>query len=118
MLRYWRSFIDHLLVRPGLSLIRFFRTTRMPVPFDQPRRRGMIITGFIMFIIVLLSFTHTSFPSQVNLSQVVDAAHSRESLAALGIKKPQDISIVGFVFFGRKSRVEILKCYIEVRPYY
>lgn len=29
--------------------------------------------------------------------------------------KPQGIKIIGFVFFGRKSRVEILRCFLEVR---
>lgn len=29
---------------------------------------------------------------------------------------PQDFPIVGLVFYGRRSRVEILDCYLKVRP--
>jgi hypothetical protein len=28
--------------------------------------------------------------------------------------KPKDVTIVGLVFFGRKNRVEMLRCYLEV----
>jgi hypothetical protein len=28
--------------------------------------------------------------------------------------KPKGVTVIGFVFFGRKSRVEMLRCYIEV----
>lgn len=33
-------------------------------------------------------------------------------LKTLGFSKPQHIKIVGLVFFGRKSRVEILRCFL------
>lgn len=28
--------------------------------------------------------------------------------------KPEGVKIIGFVFFGRRSRVEILRCFLEV----
>jgi phosphoribosyl 1,2-cyclic phosphodiesterase len=28
--------------------------------------------------------------------------------------KPKDVTIIGLVFFGRKNRVEMLRCYLEV----
>ena len=30
------------------------------------------------------------------------------------MKKPSNLTIVGLVFFGRKNRVEMLRCYLEV----
>ena len=30
------------------------------------------------------------------------------------MKKPTNVTVVGLVFFGRKNRVEMLRCYLEV----
>lgn len=42
-----------------------------------------------------------------------DLGHS-EMIQIKEFVKPKDIKIVGLVFYGRKNRVEMLRCYLEV----
>ena len=95
------------------------------------RRRWVVVAA--VFTLILLLFTVSS---QYRSSQPHDLEHrppqppshtaqpaSQASSQPSPVKpvpdpqftKPKDVPIVGFIFFGRRSRVEILRCYIEVR---
>ena len=43
--------------------------------------------------------SHTGFAKELQIKEFV---------------KPEGLKIIGFVFFGRRSRVEILRCFLEV----
>ena len=57
------------------------------------------------------SLSHTAQPAEHVSSQ----PDPPKAVSTPQFTKPKDVPIVGFIFFGRKSRVEILRCYIEVR---
>jgi hypothetical protein len=96
------------------------------------RRRWVIVAAVITVIIFLFSATSQYYPrlphhldhppppqSPDHLSKPIEDAPAPATppkpIASPQFVKPKDIPIVGFIFFGRKSRVEILRCYVEVR---
>jgi hypothetical protein len=91
------------------------------------RRRWFIVAA--VFTLVVLLFTATSHyrplrphdlehssprPSQTS-SPAPAPTNSAKTVPVTQFKKPKDIPIVAMIFFGRKSRVELLRCYLEVR---
>lgn len=75
------------------------------------RRRWVIIAA--LFTVVLLLFTATSHYRP--LTPPPPGYSPQSASHAPQFTKPKDIPIIGLIFFGRKSRVEILRCYVEVR---
>jgi hypothetical protein len=68
------------------------------------------------------SLSFSPLPSQTvnHAAQSQSASHVASAQPATTVSvqelvKPEGITVVAYVFFGRKSRVEILRCYIEVR---
>jgi phosphoribosyl 1,2-cyclic phosphodiesterase len=84
----------------------------------SPRRW---VIALIIFSLIAITLTATSryhlgrarefaFPvphSDIGHSKIIEI---KEFL------KPKDVTIIGLVFFGRKNRVEMLRCYLEVSP--
>ena len=87
---------------------------------QNSRRRGVIVAAaFTLILLILTATSHYRAPRRHHLEQSIDyappAADPEKTVSVPHFTKPQDVVIVGYVFFGRKSRVEILRCYIEVR---
>ena len=83
-----------------------------------PSRRRWII-ALIIFSLIAITLTATrryhvgrsrefAFPvphSDIGYSKLIEIKE---------FVKPKDVTIIGLVFFGRKNRVEMLRCYLEV----
>ena len=77
-----------------------------------------MIVGTILSIIILI-FTFTPpFRPRHHGEMAFPTPHSDQAYAPkIHIKefvKPKGVKIIGLVFFGRRNRVEMLKCYVEV----
>jgi hypothetical protein len=81
------------------------------------RRRWII--ALVIFAVIAITLTATSrhhlrrpreFAFPVPYS---DIGHSK-MIEIKEFVKPKDVTIIGLVFFGRKNRVEMLRCYLEV----
>ncbi|KAL9106548.1 MAG: hypothetical protein Q9227_008463 [Pyrenula ochraceoflavens] len=91
------------------------------------RRPWMVISGsvfLLVLVIVALTAKAPSFRSQrieipsltTNWGPLPPANSPSEPFAEPEqFVKPPGVKIIGLVFFGRKSRVEILRCYLEKR---
>lgn len=96
----------------------------MAVEYKNPRRRWIIIVSCLSLLALIfftLPITSTSALKDVvplplgssNNEPLPTSLPHAPSLA--GFVKPEGVKIVGLVFYGRKSRVEIMRCYLEVR---
>lgn len=80
-----------------------------------PRRWLLLIVTLMLSVVLFLYYeykeqSHTvqqANPSSALGSDVHVPGHDH------GLVKPQGIKIIGLVFFGRKDRVQILKCFLE-----
>jgi hypothetical protein len=96
----------------------------------QIARRRWVIVGAVFTLVVLL-FTATSHyrplrphdlehsstrPAQTS-SHAPAPTNSAKTVPVTQFEKPKDIPVVAMIFFGRKSRVELLRCYLEVRSH-
>jgi hypothetical protein len=81
-------------------------------------RRRWLVGAAIIFVTVLIFTTTNPTPKSLRLPsfQTVSSAKPLDHLPQANqvFTKPKGIPVVGLVFYGRKSRVEILRCYIEV----
>jgi len=68
---------------------------------------------FLLFFLSLTSHLRPSRPEHLEFP-VSLATSFAESPAAPRFVKPANLTVVGLVFYGRKSRVEMLRCYLEV----
>src|ERR1700722_11175932 len=84
----------------------------------QTRRRWVII-GTILSVLILVFTFAPPFRSRHHGEMAFPTPHSDHEYAPkVQIKefvKPKGVKIIGLVFFGRRNRVEMLKCFIEVR---
>ena len=86
-------------------------------PTRLQRRWQLIILTAILSIIIFLffSFEHPRSPKEIAdplpISQLGISLHN-QGTSNTPIK-PKDVKVIGLVFFGRKDRVRILKCYLE-----
>lgn len=90
---------------------------------QNSRRRWVIVIA--AFTLVLLLFTATSYyrppsPQALNgrpqaAGQAPSFTNPAQTVSVPSLTKPEGVPVVGFIYFGRRSRVEILRCYIEVR---
>ncbi|KIW17200.1 hypothetical protein PV08_04391 [Exophiala spinifera] len=80
------------------------------------RRRWIVgILAFLTFAVLVISFTHyrrnyygeMSFPTSHIETEFTKDLRVKEFI------KPEGVKVVGLVFFGRKNRVEILRCFLE-----
>ncbi|KIW91544.1 uncharacterized protein Z519_07510 [Cladophialophora bantiana CBS 173.52] len=81
-----------------------------------PRSRLLVFALFFVIFAVTTAFgqlrRHKAhgkpiFPTQKPVSGFSDG------LSVKGYDKPEGLKIIGLVFFGRKNRVEILRCFLE-----
>lgn len=79
-------------------------------------RRRWVIVAAVFAVVALLLFTATSHyrPPPLRPPHPFNHPSTAQSAELRALKKPKDVPIVGLIFYGRKSRVEILKCYVEV----
>lgn len=83
-----------------------------------PRRWQLLVLFTLLGIITLffLSNNHRITPPKYT-SEPLPISQLGVSLHNLGVAnrliKPQDVKVIGLIFFGRKDRVQILKCYLE-----
>jgi len=92
-------------------MARLFDPTRLQ------RRWQLIILTAILGIIVFLFFSFDHPPPRrraadtLPISQLGVSLHNQGTAGRL--IKPKDVKVIGLVFFGRKDRVRILRCYLE-----
>ena len=83
----------------------------------SPRRRWIIALIIFSLIAITLTATpryHVGRPREFAFPVPhSDIGHSK-MIEIKEFVKPKDITIIGLVFFGRKDRVEMLRCYLEV----
>ena len=86
---------------------------------DRISSRRRWIIALIIFALIAITLAATSryhlrrtreFAFPVPHS---DIGHSK-IIQIKEFVKPKDVTIIGLVFFGRKNRVEMLRCYLEV----
>jgi hypothetical protein len=81
------------------------------------RRRWIIALVIFSVLAIMLAATsryHLQRPREFAFPLPnSDLGHSR-LIEIKEFVKPKDVTIVGLVFFGRKNRVEMLRCYLEV----
>ncbi len=90
-------------------------TPKLSFDRDTKRRRWFVIIAvFLVFAIILAAGNHyknnygeLAFPTPDGLSDFSTKLENKEFI------KPQGIRIIGLVFFGRRNRVEMLRCYLE-----
>jgi hypothetical protein len=80
---------------------------------DTKRRQWFIIVAvFLVFAILLAASNHYKNNYYGDLEFPTPSGHAT-SLSVKDFAKPAGIKIIGLVFFGRKSRVEMLRCFLE-----
>lgn len=84
----------------------WFKMTFLGRLQESKHTRGALVICVLFYIIGLLFYTHR-FPAFTYIQQPISPP-TRSSLV-----KPDNITVSGLVFYGRQSRVEIMKCYIE-----
>lgn len=94
--------------------------TKMTGPCDPPRlqrRWQLIILVSILGILIFLFFSFEHPPPPKEIADPLPISQLGVSLHNQGISgppiKPKDIKVIGLVFFGRRDRVRILRCYLE-----
>lgn len=85
---------------------------------DLTRRWQLLVLTTILAIIIFLyariDHPHRPPPTHSDplpISQLGVSLHNQGTLKLPS--KPKDVKVIGLVFFGRKDRVQILKCYLE-----
>ena len=81
-----------------------------------PRRWLIAIITFAVLIFMIAAgaqYRH-GHPRQRAFPIIVPHLEFADQISVKEFVKPPDVTIVGLVFFGRKNRVEMLRCYLEV----
>lgn len=87
--------------------------------FGVKRSRRWCLVTVVVFLVTAVSiFTglharqdnhgELRFPRPEVTSNLAEDIHTKQ------FTKPDGVKIIGLVFFGRKNRVEILRCFLEV----
>jgi hypothetical protein len=80
-------------------------------------KRWLIVGTILSILILIFTFTppfrprhhgEMAFPTPHSEHGYAQKIHVKEFV------KPKGVKIIGLVFFGRRNRVEMLKCFIEV----
>ncbi|KEF59692.1 uncharacterized protein A1O9_04538 [Exophiala aquamarina CBS 119918] len=84
-------------------------------PSSSRRRWLVAVLGFAVLATIIATAAHYRQNYSGELAFPVPDGHSgfSKDLQVKEFIKPQGVKIIGFVFFGRKSRVEILRCFLE-----
>ena len=82
---------------------------------DTKRRRWFITVAVFIALAIILAATNHYKNNYGELAFPTPQAPSGHStkLEVKEFVKPKGIKIIGLVFFGRKNRVEMLRCYLE-----
>jgi hypothetical protein len=81
------------------------------------RRRWIIALVTFSVLAILLAATsrhHLQRPRELAFPLPDSHLGHSKLIEIKEFVKPKDVTIVGLVFFGRKNRVEMLRCYLEV----
>lgn len=83
---------------------------------NSRRRWILVVVVFAILALIISSISHYRQNYYGELSFPTPDSHTGYSkdLQVKEFVKPVGIKIIGFVFFGRRSRVEILRCFLEV----
>src|SRR4051812_46807428 len=73
----------------------------------KKQTRVAVAICFLLYVIGLLFYTHR-LPAFTYIQQPTNP-----SLRTTSLVKPDNVTVSGLVFYGRQSRVQIMKCYIE-----
>ncbi|KIV85934.1 hypothetical protein PV11_01584 [Exophiala sideris] len=80
-------------------------------------RRRLIIALVIFFIsaisISIYTFARQTYHGELQFPTPESASGFSKDVRVEQFIKPEGIKIIGLVFFGRKNRVEILRCFLE-----
>lgn len=90
----------HSHPRPTMTLLRRIQESKK-------QTRVAVVLCFLLYMIGLLFYTYR-FPAFTYVQQPSNSVFKQTSLV-----KPDNITVSGLVFYGRQSRVQIMKCYIE-----
>ncbi|OCT51214.1 hypothetical protein CLCR_08554 [Cladophialophora carrionii] len=78
------------------------------------RSLAVALVGALCFVIFALHRLHElQFQRPFSFPTSESATGFSSDLRVWQFDKPDDVKVIGLVFFGRKSRVEILRCYLE-----
>jgi phosphoribosyl 1,2-cyclic phosphodiesterase len=86
---------------------------------DRISSRRRWIIALIIFSLIAITLTATSRYHTGRARELAfpvphsDIGHSK-IIEVKEFVKPKDVTIIGLVFFGRRNRVEMLRCYLEV----
>jgi hypothetical protein len=84
----------------------------------RTRQRWLIFGAVLSVLILIFTFT-PPFRPRHHGEMAFPTPHSEHGFAPkINIKeftKPKGVKVIGLVFFGRRNRVEMLKCFIEVQ---
>lgn len=83
---------------------------------DSKRRRWLaVIALFLTVVIVLAGSNHyrNNYYGELAFPTHDTPSGFSTNLEVKQFTKPPDIKIIGLVFFGRRNRVEMLRCYLE-----
>ena len=87
-------------------------------PDNSTKRRRWIIgvAVFLVLAVLLAASNHykNNYYGEVAFPTPKSSTGFSTNLTNKEFKKPEGIKIIALVFFGRKNRVEMLKCYLEV----
>lgn len=82
------------------------------------RRRWFIVAVFFTLVALIIAtanhyrqnhYGEINFPTPESVSGFAKDVRIKEYV------KPEGVKVIGLVFYGRRNRVEILRCYLEVR---
>ncbi|KIW66734.1 hypothetical protein PV04_06034 [Phialophora macrospora] len=112
--RYRNSYIGVKEKQPLLPMST--RISLAPGGNNSRVRRSLAVAlvGALCFAILVLHRLrelHSQRPLSFPTSE--SATGFSNDLRVWQFDKPDDVKVIGLVFFGRKSRVELLRCYIE-----
>jgi hypothetical protein len=84
---------------------------------DKAKRRRwlIIIAVFLTLAVILAGSNHykNNYYGELAFPTPDGPTGYSTTLAVNEFVKPKDIRIIGLVFFGRKNRVEMLRCFLE-----
>jgi hypothetical protein len=91
----------------SISFARHRSNTSMRRSLAAALLAALSLVILISYYLFDLQSRESSFPSPESVTGF------STDLTVWGFDKPEDIKVIGLVFFGRRSRVEILRCYLE-----
>ena len=72
-----------------------------------------LFVGFALFLTAVFLYRGRPSPLPVQVAFPLQITSTSHSLLPTNLVKPDNVRVIALVFFGRRNRVEMLRCYIE-----